>query len=257
MKSISEKLSVIIITHNEESNIVDCLRSVSWANEIIIVDSQSTDRTVELAKQFTQKIFTTEWKGFAAAKNFALQKVVNEWVLSLDADERVTPELSFEINRVITDNSNNIVGFEIARRAYFLGKWIKHCGWYPGFVTRLFKSSAVKFNEMRVHEKIEITGDVGRLQYDLLHFTDDTLFQYLEKFNRYTSLAAEDLVEGGKKSTFFDILIRPPYLFLKMFLIRFGFLDGMHGFVLSLLSANYVFVKYAKLRELTKAASSN
>lgn len=255
MKNVPANLSVIVITHNEEHNIVNCLQSVSWADEIIIVDSQSTDRTVELARQFTQKIFITEWKGFTAAKNFALQKVSNEWVLSLDADERVTPELSFEIYRVITDNSNNIVGFEIARRAYFLGKWIKHCGWYPGFVTRLFKRSAVKFKELRVHEKLEVSGKVCKLKNDILHFTDDTLFQYLEKFNRYTTLAAEDLTEGGKKCSCFDLLIRPPYLFIKMFILRRGFLDGMHGFILSLLSANYVFVKYAKLRENKKNVS--
>ncbi|MDI6767734.1 MAG: glycosyltransferase family 2 protein [Bacteroidota bacterium] len=254
MKSSLDKLSVIVITHNEEHNIVDCLQSVSWANEIIIVDSQSTDRTVDLARQFTQKIFITEWKGFAAAKNLALQRTSNEWVLSLDADERVTPELSLEINRVIIDDSNKFVGFEVARRAYFLGKWIKHCGWYPGYVTRLFKRSAVRFKELRVHEKLEVSGNVGKLKNDILHFTDDTLFQYLEKFNRYTALAAEDLTDRGKRSSFFDLLIRPPYLFIKMFILRRGFLDGMHGFVLSLLSANYVFVKYAKLREKQSAS---
>lgn len=250
MKSTSVKLSVIVITHNEEKNIVDCLRSVSWADEIIVVDAKSHDQTVEHAAQFTTKIFITEWKGFAAAKNFALQKVSNEWILWLDADERVTPKLALEIKQLLSEVSNEYVGYEVARRAYFLGKWIKHCGWYPGYVTRLFKCSAVKFKEMRVHEKLEVSGNVGKLNSDILHFTDDTLFHYIEKFNRYTTLAAEDLVEVGKRSSFFDIFIRPPYLFFKMFFLRRGFLDGMHGFVLSLLSANYVFVKYAKLREM-------
>ncbi|MBI4811635.1 MAG: glycosyltransferase family 2 protein [Ignavibacteriales bacterium] len=252
MKSTSVKLSVIVITHNEEKNIIGCLRSVAWADEIIVVDAKSTDETVENAAQFTTKIFITEWKGFAAAKNFALQKVSNEWILWLDADERVTPKLALEIKQLLSEASDEYVGYEIARRAYFLGKWIKHCGWYPGYVTRLFKCSAVKFKEMRVHEKLEVSGNVGKLNSDILHFTDDTLFHYLVKFNRYTTLAAEDLADGGKRSSYFDLLVRPPYLFFKMFFLHRGFLDGMHGFVLSLLSANYVFVKYAKLREMNR-----
>lgn len=228
------------------------MQSVVWAKEIIVVDSHSTDNTVKLVKKFTEKVFVKEWLGYAGAKNFALDNTTSDWILWLDADERVTPELALEIKRVISEDNDEYMGYEVARRAYFLGKWIKHCGWYPGYVTRLFKRSAVKFNEMRVHEKLEILGKVGRLSSDILHYTDDTLFHYLVKFNRYTTLAAEDLADCGKRSSFFDLLIRPPYLFFKMFFLRGGFLDGMHGFILSLISANYVFVKYAKLRETSR-----
>ncbi len=242
-------VSVIVITRNEERNIVECLRSVSWAGEIIVVDAKSTDKTVELAKGFTNKVLVREWLGFAAAKNLALDEAVNEWVLWLDADERVTPELAAEIQSLVQNSSIRYAGFEVARRAYFLGKWIKHCGWYPGYVTRLFRKTAGRFNESRVHERLELSGPIGRLQHDLLHYTDDNLYHYFLKFNRYTSLAAQDLAAENKQFTLYDVIVRPPFLFFKMYLLRLGFLDGVHGLILSLVSAAYVFVKYAKVWE--------
>jgi glycosyltransferase involved in cell wall biosynthesis len=250
MSTDDYNLSVIVITHNEEKNIEVCLQSVAWAREIIVVDSQSTDRTVELAKTFTKKIFIKEWMGYAGAKNFALDNATFDWILWLDADERVTPELASEIKSIVHNNAYDYTGFEVARRAYFLGKWIKHCGWYPGYVVRLFKRVKVRFNDSRVHEKVDINGTIGRLKHDLLHYTDDTLYHYLEKFNMYTTLAAADMKQAGKRFSLYDIIVRPPFLFFKMYIIRRGFLDGMHGLVLAMLSASYVFVKYAKLREL-------
>ena len=244
------KLSAIVITKNEEKNIVECLRSVEWANEIIVVDAQSKDRTVELAKGFTPRVFVREWRGFGPAKNFALQQTTNKWVLWLDADERVTPELAEEIRRLVDNDLSACSAYAVARRAYFLGKWIKHCGWYPGFVVRLFKKDGVRFTDSRVHERLEFTGDAGRLRNDLLHFTDPDLYHYGSKFNRYTSLAAEELIGSGKEFGLFDVLARPAYLFLKMYVLRLGFLDGVHGLILSLCSSAYVFFKYAKLWEL-------
>jgi glycosyltransferase involved in cell wall biosynthesis len=245
-------LSVIVITHNEEKNIEACLQSVVWAREIIVVDSQSTDRTLELAKKYTGKIFVREWMGYAGSKNFALQQCTSGWILWLDADERVTPELASEIQLKVNTNDQKYSAYEFARRAYFLGKWIKHSGWYPGYVTRLFRREKVKFDDSAVHEKVVIEGEINRLNYDLLHFTDETLYHYLNKFNRYTTLAVEDMQRAGKIFSLYDILIRPSFLFLKMYIFRRGFLDGMHGFVLALLSASYVFVKYAKLDESQK-----
>ncbi len=250
MAEQKSNISVILITHNEEENIVECLQSVSWADEIIVIDSKSTDRTVELAKQFTSKVYVTEWKGYGGAKNYALSKATSKWILWLDADERVTPELAYEIKSIVCNQQEEFTAYKVPRRAYFLGKWIKHCGWYPGFVVRLFKRDASEFNDSRVHEKIKVHGEIGTLKNDLLHFTDHTLFHYVDKFNRYTTLAAEDLFDKSKKISLYDLMIRPLYLFIKMFIVRLGFLDGMHGFILSILSANYVFVKYAKLREI-------
>jgi glycosyltransferase involved in cell wall biosynthesis len=243
-------ISVIIITRNEEHNIVDCLESVKWSDDIVIVDAQSTDRTVDLAKKYSPKIFVTSWLGYAAAKQFALEKVSNEWVLWLDADERVTPELAEELHEIVRLKDDIYSGYEVARKAYFLGRWIKHCGWYPGYVLRFFKKGKVKFNTARVHEKIEYAGAIGRLKNHLIHYTDDNLYHYFSKFNHYTTLAAQDVRESGKKYSLYDVLVRPPFLFLKMYILRFGFLDGMQGLILSMLSAAYVFTKYVKLWEL-------
>ena len=239
-------LSVIVITRNEEQNIVACLASVQWADEIVVVDSQSDDRTVDLAKTFTERIFVREWCGFGEAKNFALSKTSHDWVLWLDADERVPGELTKEIESTLASNSTEFHGYEIARRAFFIGKWIRHCGWYPGYVVRLFKREGARFNDARVHEKVEFAGKIGRLENDLFHYTDESLYHYFSKFNNYTTLAAEDLAAKRKQLKKYDLLLRPPYVFFKMYILKLGFLDGMHGFVLSLLSASYVFTKYAK-----------
>ena len=242
-------LSVITITLNEEHNISECLKSVQWADELIVVDAQSSDKTVQIAQQYTGKVSITAWRGYGETKNFALEQATHEWVLWLDADERVTPELAYEIQEIVRRDSDTHNGYEVARRAYFLGKWIKHCGWYPGYVVSLFKKNAVKFNDSRVHESVKCEGSIGRLNNDMFHYTDDNLFHYFSKFNRYTSLAAEDLTQSGKNFSLYDLLVRPPFLFFKMYVVRLGFLDGMHGLILSLLSAAYVFTKYAKLWE--------
>ncbi len=245
------KISVILITLNEERNIGACLASVQWADEVIVVDSQSQDRTVEIARRFTDKVFVVEWEGFSENKNFALQHVTSDWVLWIDADERVTPELATEIRQVIEKEPVQN-GYECGRRAYFLGRWIKHCGWYPGYVLRLFRRNAACFSNNKVHEGLVLQGTRGRLQHDMLHFTDDSLEHYLYKFNRYTSFAAEELESKGKKSGFANILFRPLHAFQKMFILKGGFLDGIQGFMLCMLSAGYVLIKYAKLWERTR-----
>jgi glycosyltransferase involved in cell wall biosynthesis len=249
------KLSVVTITLNEEQNISDCLKSVSWADELIVVDAHSTDRTVELARQYTDCVYVADWKGYAAAKAFALQQAKNEWVLWLDADERVTDELADEIREIMSNESPPYERYEVARRAFFLGKWIRHCGWYPGYVVRLFRKSSAQFSDNRVHEHIVGEGQAGRLRNDLLHFTDENLYHYFAKFNRYTSLAAGELDASRRKFSLYDTLIRPPYLFFKMYVIRLGLLDGRHGLILSLLSSAYVFTKYAKLWEISSGIS--
>jgi len=246
------RLSVVTITLNEEHNIVECLKSVSWADELIVVDSGSSDRTVDLARQAGARVLQLPWRGYGATKNDALRYAAGDWILWLDADERVPPELAAEIRDIVGRSDVSSPGFTVARRAFFLGKWIRHCGWYPSRVTRLFRRSKGRFSENRVHEQLILEGDTGQLRNDLLHFTDPHLYHYFEKFNRYTSLAAEDLHAAGARFSLYDVLVRPPFVFLKMFVVRRGFLDGMHGFVLSLASMAYVFVKYAKLWELQK-----
>jgi glycosyltransferase involved in cell wall biosynthesis len=240
-------VSVIVITKNEERNIAACLQSVAWADEIIVVDAESTDRTVELAKGFTPQVIVRPWEGYSAAKTFAVSLSTHEWVLWLDADERVTAELAEDIQHAVEENYSGVSAFRFARRAYFLGKWIRHCGWYPGFVTRLFRKSRAQFSDDAVHEQLAVRGAVAALPHDLLHFTDDDLEHYFEKLNRYTSLAADQLLATKRRITAADLLFRPLFLFLKMYFVKAGFLDGTHGFLLCRLSASYVLAKYGKL----------
>ncbi len=249
-------ISVIVITLNEEENIRDCLASVEWADEIVIVDAESADRTAEIARQFTPHVFVRPWEGFSASKNFAVAQCHHDWVLWLDADERVTPSLAHEIREAIANGEYD--AYEMPRLANFLGRWIYHSGWYPGHVLRLIRRELARFNDAKVHEGLDYHGPRGRLKNHLLHYTDRTLEHYFRKFNRYTSLSAEQLYEQKRPFRLWDLLFRPPYLFFRMYLLKRGFLDGLQGFMLAVLSSAYVFTKYAKLWELhrTRGASA-
>ncbi len=241
-------LSVIVITKNEAHNIEACLRSVEFCDDIIVVDAESCDQTAAIAKKFTPNVFIQPWEGFAAAKQFAVKQTKYSWVLWLDADERVMPALVDEIHRILMSEPKE-AAFTVARRAYFLGKWIKHSGWYPGRVARLFHKERAVFNDATVHEGLTLNGEAGRLNNDLLHFTDPNIYHYFSKFNKYTSLAAEELVKNEKFFKLTDIIIRPWWQFVRMYLIRRGFLDGVQGLLLALFSSAYVFTKYCKLWE--------
>jgi glycosyltransferase involved in cell wall biosynthesis len=244
-------LSVIVLTRNEEKNISECLNSIRSADDIIVVDAQSKDQTVKIAHKFTPSVFIKPWMGFAEAKTFATTQTKYDWVFWLDADERVTPELSQELERLLLEGPK-YNGYTVARRAYFLGRWIRHSGWYPGRVPRLFNKKYARFNSAAVHEGLEIDGPVGTLKNDLLHYTDPNLYHYITKLNRYTSLAAEELVQKNKKFHLSDVVIHPPWMFFKMYVIKKGFMDGIQGLLLALLSSLYVFTKYAKLWDLSQ-----
>ena len=204
------------------------------------------DRTVDIAKEFTQKIFNRPWDGYGAAKNFGLTQCTSEWILWVDADERVTAELQKEILQKITSIDKSVTAMSMPRRANFLGKWIYHCGWYPGRITRVFRRSAGRFTEEKVHERLEVEGKTISLHSDLLHYTDPDLKHYFEKFNKYTSLAAEELKERKKGFTLIKMVVNPLWVFIRMYVLRLGFLDGIPGLILCVVSANYVFTKYAK-----------
>ena len=241
-------LSVIIISKNEEVNIAECLESIKWAHEIIIVDAESSDNTVKIAKNFTKKVFVHPWQGFVETKNYALSKTSYDWVLWLDADERVTDELRDEIIQTLATSPYESA-FDVARRAFFLGKWIRFCGWYPQRVVRLFNKNRANFSPVSVHEGLDVNGAIGFLKNDLLHFTDPNIFHYMEKLNRYTTLASRDLHYKGRNFYLFGTIFRAEWQFFKMYIMRLGFLDGTHGLLLSLLSSYYVFTKYMKLWE--------
>lgn len=246
--------SVIIITKNEAHNIDACLASVSFADDIVVVDAESSDDTVLRSKNHTTSVFVKPWLGFATAKQFAVEQTKHQWVLWLDADERVMPELVVEIQNVLSSSPNH-AAFTVARRAYFLGRWIRHSGWYPGRVARLFHKEYAEFNDAAVHEGLIIKGSIGELRNDLLHFTDPNIYHYFSKFNRYTTLATDELEKKGKTFKFTDIIIRPWWQFIRMYIIRLGFLDGIQGLLLALFSSAYVFTKYAKLWERNSTAT--
>lgn len=242
-----QKLSVIIITYNEESNITDCIESVKWADEIIIVDSNSTDNTTALARKYTDKIYLVSGSSYAQSKNFGLDKVSNDWILFIDADERVTKELQIEICEAV-ENNDSIDAFFINRKSFFINKFINHCGWYPDYILRLFRKSAgIRFNESRVHEKAEYDGKTDKIKSCLLHYTDLTFEHYWNKMNKYSSISAQELHTRKRKSSVFDIIFRPAFTFFKMYFLKLGMLDGYMGLVLCTLSSVHVFVKYTKL----------
>lgn len=243
------KISAVIITRNEERNIKRCLSSIDWVDEIVVVDSGSTDDTKKIASEFTQRVFDIKWEGFGKAKNFAKDKASYQWILSVDADEIITQDLKEEIQR-ITKSEDSLDGYYVPRKSNFLGKWIKHGGWYPDYVLRLFKKDKAKFNQSMVHEKVEVNGRIGYLRNPLWHYTDPNFDHYLEKLNRYTSLAAEELFRKGKRAKLFDVVFRPLAVFFKMYFVKKGFWDGFSGFILAVSSAFHVFSKYVKLWHL-------
>lgn len=246
------KLSAILIAKNEEHNIQLCLQSLKTVIDdvVVLVDSTTTDNTYKIASSFSNvNCEIVDWQGYAKTKIYAVSKTKNDWVLWIDADEELTPELINELLH-FKKSSPKYNCYDVARRAYFLGKWIKHSGWYPARIKRLFNKQKAFFDEKEVHEGLVVDGEIGHLVYDLNHYTDPNIEHYFYKFNNYTTLAARDLINKGKTASKSDLLIRPVFLFVKMYIFRLGFLDGLHGLILAIFSSSYVFTKYAKLWEL-------
>ena len=246
------KLSSIIIAKDEELNIRKCIESQLLCIDdiVVIIDDKSKDSTLTILKEFPQINFEIkEWIGYSKTKEYALSLTKNDWVFWIDADEAITPELETELNK-FKNSTPSFNAYQVSRRAYFLGKWIKHSGWYPGYVTRLFNKQFARFSLSEVHEHLIVEGNIGELNNDLEHYTDPNIFHYYEKFNRYTSLAAAELKTKGKSAKLNDLLLRPFFIFVKMYILKQGFLDGIQGFMLAVFSANYVFTKYSKLWEL-------
>lgn len=242
------KISAVIITLNEEKNLERCLNSLIWAEEIVVVDSHSSDKTKEIAKNFTDKIWEVDWQGFGHTKELARQKASQAWVLSIDADEEVTVKLKEEILQAVQNNSYS--GYFVPRRSLFLGKWIKHSGWYPDYVLRLFRKESGQFDKALVHEQVQVNGELGYLKNPLQHYTYPHLEHYFKKLRRYTTLASQELYQKRVRVYPWDLIFRPPATFFKMYLLKLGFLDGWQGLVLAVLSAYQVLVKYLKLTAL-------
>lgn len=244
-------LSAVVITRDEESNIKRCLQSLQIADEIIVIDSGSADRTVEIAESMGARVYFKEWEGYGPAKKEAVNKASGKWIISLDADEELTPELAKEISDTV-QNETGYNGYYIKRKTSFLGRWILHCGWYPDYILRLFQKSYGQFTDAVVHEKVIINGQSGRLNNEILHYSYTNLEQYFEKMNRYTALGAKQAYSQNKRAGWFDIVVKPVVSFIKHYFVKRGFLDGLEGFIISALSSLGVMIKYLKLRQLEK-----
>lgn len=246
------RLSAIVITYNEESNIEHCLRSISWADEIVMVDAMSQDRTLEIARKFSPRVFEKQWEGYYQAWSYALSVASGEWVLAIAADERVTEDLKSEIQETLKNPLFD--GYLIPRKSFFLGKWIKHCGWYPDRTLRLFRREKGYVTNKLVHEGFRVNGKTGLMRAPILHYTCPDLRSYLTKVNHYSSLKALELYQKGRRATAQHLIFPPIARFLKMYFLKLGFLDGIEGFLLSVLSGFSVFIRYTKLLEMQREA---
>ncbi len=245
-------LSVVISSFNEEKNIVDCLKSSAFADEIILVDNSSTDKTKEIAKKYTQKIFTRpNHQMLNINKNFGFLKASSEWILCLDADERITAELAKEI--ITTISNPKADGYKIPRKNIIFGKWIEHTGWYPDYQLRLFKRNKGRFAEKHVHEMLKVDGEVEVLNSPIEHQNYQTISQFIDKMNRiYTPNEAENLLKNGYSFNWLDSVRFPVREFLSRFFARKGYKDGLHGLVLSFLMAFYHLIIFVRLWEQMK-----
>lgn len=242
-----EKLSVTIITFNEEKNIEPCLESLKWADEIVVLDSFSSDRTVEICKRYTERVFQEPWSGYGKQKNLCAARASHRWILNIDADERVTPSGAEEIQRVLSREPEQSLFF-FPRKNFFGDRWVRYGGWYPDRIGRLYDKTRSAFTETRVHETLCPGGDMGVLDEPLLHYSFAGMADYIERQNRYSSLFAEEWGREGRKAGWTDLVFRPPWTFFKAYVLRQGFREGYLGLFLGLSMAFYTFLKYAKTR---------
>jgi glycosyltransferase involved in cell wall biosynthesis len=242
-------LTVTIITLNESANIAAALESVAFADEIVVVDSHSTDDTVAIARRYTERVVVRDWPGYIAQKNFAAAEARHDWILSLDADERVTPELAAEIRAVLAAGPS-CDGYRVPRLSHYLGTWVRSTDWYPDYQLRLYHRTRGRWEGRLVHESVKVNGEVGRLTSDLLHYTYRDVSHHLQTIDRYTSLAARQMFEDGRRAGVRHLLVNPLAAFLRNYVARAGFRDGRVGLIVSLLNSYYVLLKFVKLWEL-------
>jgi glycosyltransferase involved in cell wall biosynthesis len=246
-----QKLSVAVIVKNEEQNLSRMLDSIKWADEIVVVDTGSTDNTTIIAEKYACKVLHSQWLGFGKCKQFAVDNCTNEWILSLDADEVVTPELADKIKQIIT-HVNSLNGYRIHRISFYLGRMIRHCGWNNDYTLRLFRKSQGQFNQKSVHESVVINGTIGTIKELLLHYTYPTIESHLEKMNLYSNLSSLEMHQKGKRTTLMGAYFRSIWKVFQMYVLKAGFLDGKEGYILCRNSGMGIWWKYSKLWELNK-----
>lgn len=248
------KISLVVITLNEEKKLEACLRSAkNLVSEMIVVDAQSQDSTVEIARKYKARVFKRKWTNFSDQKNFANSKARFPWILSLDADERISPELNREIQAIIQQKKEpECSAFSMPRLTYYLGRWIRHSGWYPDRKIRLFKKNKVFWEGEYVHEKLVVDGEIRKFKAPIYHFTYENIQEHMERINIFSELGAQKLYARQKKTGWYHLTLVPFFRFFKSYFLKAGFLDGFPGLVISVLHSYAVFARYAKLREIWK-----
>jgi len=239
-------VTATVITLNEAAHIEACLASLAWADEVIVVDSGSTDGTPDLARRAGATVIERDWPGYSAQKDFAAARATHDWIVSVDADERVTPELADEIRTAIAAPGDR-VGFRVPRVTFHLGRWIRTTDWYPDFQLRVYDRRHAHWAVRRVHESVTPQGPIGYLTKDLQHYAYRDLAHHHETMQRYTTLAAQQMADEGRRASVWALLFHPPAAFLRNYILKRGILDGTPGLIISAMNAHYVFLKFAKL----------
>jgi len=250
----SHRISACVITFNEEANIRRCLNSLTWCDEIVILDSFSTDRTIEICKEYTDRVFQSPWEGYILQRNRIRDLATCEWVLFLDADEEVSPLMRDEIDFELSKDDSDYVGFEFPRQVYYLGKWIRHGEWYPDLKLRLFMRERGTSGGVEPHDMVIVDGLTKTLKGQIWHYTYDDLTDHITQTNRFSTISARAKFESGQRFSWMDFLLRPPFRFFKSFILKAGVLDRRRGLIIATVSAFGVFMKYAKLWELQREA---
>lgn len=246
---MAPNLTACVITHNEEGNIRACLESLLWAEEIVVVDSGSDDRTCQIARELTDRVIQKPWPGHIQQKNAAVEEARGEWILSLDADERCTPELAREIPEALEKVGDGVVAYEVPRRLFYMGRWLRFGGWSPEYKVRLFRKGAARWGGVNPHDHVEASGPVGRLEGALLHYSYRDLADQLHQTLSFTKISADELYGRGRRATLTDLSLRPLWAFTHRYLLRLGALDGVPGLMMAANHSFCVFLKYARLWE--------
>ncbi len=243
-------VSGIVVCFNEEKNIDGCLESLRWCDEIVVVDSFSTDRTVEICKQHTERVIQRAWAGYRDQKAFAHSQATKDWVILVDSDERVSEELQYEIREALREDDGVYSGYEIPRLVFYLKRWWRRGGWYPDYDVRLFRRERAAWGGKDPHEKILVDGKVRKLRHPLRHFSYRDISDHIDRINRFTSISSRELRNDGQRWRLSDALFRPAFRFFRSYVLKRGFMEGFAGLYVAVTAAVYVFLKYAKLWEL-------
>ncbi len=256
--TVRPKISAFLVCCNEERNIRRALDSIKWCDEIVVIDSGSTDETLSICREYTDKIITRQWPGYVEQKRFGLSQCSNEWVFNIDADEEVSSDLRDDVLQVLSNRNEwaqHIKGYEIPRVVFYLGRWWRKGGWYPEYRLRLVRKDDCEWAGTDPHERATVNGQVARLKGELLHYTYHDMADHVRSLNSHSSVAAMSMFEKGKRTSLLKIAFGPPARFIKFFLVRRGFLEGIAGLIVAHFEAYYVFLKYAKLWELQRKSN--